>query len=237
MADVKDRYYRSKVGIVWAPLSIAIFVGVLSPIYAELFAVEVRVYALHLLLGLIVWNFLFASIIDSGREFAASRDLMVTYGLGYSLLVMRTVWRNFIVLAFQFIAFVAFSVILANWPSFVWLSSLFALFVVLMFSFGVSFLMAIAASRFRDTVEIINNLFRLLFFATPIMWMPALRSEFDWVLQINPFYYLIELVRSPLVNQEINRTAWMVSIACVFLVNIAALGCFARYRKKIAFWL
>ena len=235
--DVKSRYNRSRLGAFWASLSILIFVCALGPIYARLIGAEVREYMIHLLLGFIVWNYVSSIIMDSGREFIASASYLSSFQLSYFSLLFRVVWRNLVVLAYQMLVFVLFALMLKQPISFAWLLAPFALLLTTLSALWMGLLMSVLATRFRDLSELMNNILRLVFFLTPIIWMPRLNPELLIVAELNPFYHLLEIFREPLLHSQINPHSWIISMIIAIVGWLVAFPVFARYRARIAFWL
>lgn len=80
------------------------------------------------------------------------------------------------------------------------LPALAGLAVIGGFLFRLSLLVGRLSARFRDIPLIVSNMLQVVLFMTPIMWRAdALNSR--WIAEINPFYYMLELVRNPLLGQ------------------------------------
>ena len=75
-----------------------------------------------------------------------------------------------------------------------------------LFSFWVSFIVAIISLRFRDFPPIIQSIMRLAFFATPIIWIERDLGDFGGLLLlINPFLWFLKIVRDPLIGYSIRQ--------------------------------
>ena len=73
---------------------------------------------------------------------------------------------------------------------------------------------------------VIENLTRLLFFVTPVFWSPEMvPGHKRFIIDFNPFYYFIEVVRSPLLGKAPETQVYVVVLA------ITAVG-FATYKRK-----
>ncbi len=66
---------------------------------------------------------------------------------------------------------------------------------------GVCFFLSVVAARYPDIAELMRTVLRLFFFITPIIWMPSMGkgAVIGAFIYLNPFYYLIEIIRGPLV--------------------------------------
>ena len=235
--DVRNRYNRSRLGVFWASLSLLILVSALGPIYAQIMGVGLSEYVLHLALGFILWNYISGIVMESGREFVNSAEYLISFQLSYFTLLMRVVWRNLVVLSYQMLVFVLFAIAFQHPPGITWLMVPVALLLVTLNALWMSLLMSVLATRYRDVVELVNNLFRLAFFVTPIIWMPSVNTELKMVADLNPFYHLIELIRAPLSSDLLHSQNWVPMILMCLAGWLIAFPIFARLRSRIAFWL
>ena len=94
-------------------------------------------------------------------------------------------------------------------------------------------------ARFRDLTQIVSSVMQIFFYVTPIIWMPGLLPEKTsvMILDPNPFYHLLEIVRSPLMNTSPTALNWMVSIGCAIFGWAFAILFFNKYRSRVAYWL
>jgi len=92
-------------------------------------------------------------------------------------------------------------------------------------------------ARFRDIPPIVASLMQLAFFVSGVIWQPTQLKQYEWLLDFNPVFTLLELMRAPLLGHV--PTLGVTISALVFsliTVTLAAL-LFARVRGRIAFWV
>lgn len=80
------------------------------------------------------------------------------------------------------------------------------LVVQTVFNVGASFVVARFADRFRDVQQVLPYMFRLLFYASGVLY-PVTRfisedSTLRWLFDLNPFYVWVSLWRGPLMPSE-----------------------------------
>ncbi len=235
--DIRTRYHRSKLGAFWASLSILIFISALGPIYSSLLGVGVREYTLHLMLGMIVWNYISSITLECGREYVSAANYLVSFQISYFTLLLRVVWRNLVVLCYQMSMFLLFALIFQHPISLNWLLAPLALLLITLTALALGLAMSVIATRYRDMSELINNLLRLVFFATPIMWMPNDNEQIQLITDLNPFFHLIEIFRGPLLNSSLNTLNWTIVATLMMASWLLAFPLFAKLRSRIAFWL
>jgi lipopolysaccharide transport system permease protein len=100
-------------------------------------------------------------------------------------------------------------------------------------------LLGVFCTRYRDVPQIIANLLQVFFYLSPIIWMPQLlptRASI-YVLDANPFYHLIEIVRAPLIGLLPSALNWKVCIASAMAGWFFTILFYGRFRSRIAYWL
>jgi ABC-type polysaccharide/polyol phosphate export permease len=92
-------------------------------------------------------------------------------------------------------------------------------------------------ARFRDLQQFVFNIMQIFFYITPIVWRPEQLAEHPEVIEFNPFYYFIELLRGPLLGAPPSARVWLVAIGATAMGHMLALFFLARYRSRFALWL
>jgi lipopolysaccharide transport system permease protein len=103
----------------------------------------------------------------------------------------------------------------------------------------VALILAILCARYRDLPQIVGSVLQVFFYLTPIMWMPSLLPQRAglYLLDLNPIFHLLEIVRAPLLGQLPNMTSWMVSSSLALIGWGLTLAIYGRYKRRIAYWL
>lgn len=235
--DIRQRYRRSVLGPFWLTISTAVLIGGLGLMYSEIFHLQIAEYLPYLSVGLIVWNFIQSVILDSCFVFTGAEGSIKTAQLPISSYVLRLIWRNFVI--FLHNSVVLFIVI--AWFGHITplgvLSALAGLLVICFILFWLALLIGLTSARFRDIPQIVTNGTQIIFFLTPVMWRADLLKARAWMAEINPFYYMIELVREPLTTGLASAVIW--ERTGLFLLGLMAITilAFAKYRKRIVYWL
>ena len=93
------------------------------------------------------------------------------------------------------------------------------------------------SARFRDIPQIIFSAIQVLFFLTPILWSPDLLRSRAYLVDWNPFYHLIEVVRAPLLGTAPAALTYA-SVLAITGLNLMLTGLlFTRYRGRLAYWV
>jgi ABC-type polysaccharide/polyol phosphate export permease len=94
-------------------------------------------------------------------------------------------------------------------------------------------------ARYRDVGPIISSIVSVLFFFTPIFWVPGqlTAAQVAGLAGWNPFAYLLEFLRAPILGEWPREIVW-IGVAIITVLNVAAgLVHFGRTRDRLAYWL
>jgi len=98
--------------------------------------------------------------------------------------------------------------------------------------------LSVICARYRDLTNLIYAVMGVLFFLTPVIWVPEMATgSREWVLFLNPFFHFMELFRDPLVNQPIDVLNWIVAFAIGIAAWIVSYVLFNSYGRRVLIWL
>jgi lipopolysaccharide transport system permease protein len=237
--DIRQRYRRSMLGPFWLTLSMGLMVGGMGVIYAAIFNQPIERYMPHLTLGLLFWNYLTALVNEGGTTFITAEHVIKQIRIPYSVYLLRTIWRNTLILAHNFVVFFVVALVFDVHPT--WATLLFipglVLFVLTAFAIGLVF--GMVAARFRDIPQIVASLLQVVFFITPILWTPDTLQSTHRVALIswNPFWHFLEILRAPWLGHAPTALNWVVTLSLCAASWLVMLAFFRRFRSRISFWL
>jgi lipopolysaccharide transport system permease protein len=85
--------------------------------------------------------------------------------------------------------------------------------------------------------QVITVFLQIAFFFSPIIWEPKLLRAHRELIEFNPIFHWIEIIRQPLLGNIPPLDSWLfvlINAALFFLASIYILG---RYRNRISVWL
>ena len=235
--DIRRRYRRSVLGPFWLTISMGMLVAALGTLYGMLLKVEIADYAPFLALGFIVWTFISAVITDGCNAFISAGTVIKQVGLPLSVHVYRLLWCNLLIFFHNAVVFVIVAVIFGVWPGWTGLLALPGLALLCLNCIWAGLFLGIVSARFRDVPPIVASVVRILFFVTPIIWMPELMPGRAFVLDFNPFFHLVEVVRAPLLGKAPGMLSWAAVLGVALVGWIVTFEFFRRYRWRIAYWV
>ncbi len=236
--DIKLRYRGSMLGPFWLTLSTAIMVAAMGGIYAALFHMNLHEYLPFLALSLVLWGFLAALVGDASLGFTSSEGMIRSMRMPFTLYAARIVVRNVVVLAHNIVVIVAVFAIYGIWPGAIALLALPAFALWLVDALAFSLTLGALCARFRDIPPIVANVVQMMFFVTPVIWRPELVGrDRMWLLPVNPFGSLLEIVRAPLLGEVPTAMTYVSAVLYSLLLLALSWMLFVRVRNRIAFWV
>ncbi|MEM7442807.1 MAG: ABC transporter permease [Pseudomonadota bacterium] len=237
--DIRQRYRRSVLGPFWLTLSTAILIGTIGFVFANLFGQSLEEFFPNLAAGLIVWTFIRQVIESATGVFTSQERVIKQINLPLTTHVLRMIWQNLIILGHNAVILVVIWFWFGLWPGVAILQVVPGLVLLVLNGVWVVWLVAIICTRFRDVVPIISSVMQMLFYFTPILWLPAMMIDrgVGFIVDYNPMAHLLALVRMPLLGQVVPFASWAVGIGLLVVGTPLAWYAMGRLRHRIAFWL
>lgn len=237
--DIRQRYRRSSLGPFWLTLSMGVLIGALGLVFGTIFRAPMNKMLPFLTTGLILWTLISTSLNEGCTGFTAADAIIKQIKLPLFSHILRVLWRNFVIFLHNIIIFPL--VMLVFWkpiPATAVLSILGLLILMANLSW-MALLLGVFCTRFRDVPQIVSSLLQVMFYLTPIIWMPELVPARAALLLLkpNPFYHLIEIVRGPLMGITPSALNWLVGIGMALVGWSFTTLFYGRFRARIAYWL
>ncbi len=241
--DIKQRYRRSVLGPLWISVTMAVVATAMGILYGALFGENIATFLPYVATGLLIWYFINGCIIEGSEVFIANEGLIRFLPAPLSLHIYRLVWRQSLFFVHNLVVWVVLIVIFPQPLSWSLLLAIPAFLLLVLNGAWISVLTGIIATRFRDIPPIIASLSQLLFFMTPIVWQyetllrnPAV-AERARLAELNPVMHFVEILRQPMLGQEIVWRHWYIAGAITVVGIAAALVCLRNYRSRVAYWV
>jgi lipopolysaccharide transport system permease protein len=239
--DLHLRYRRSVLGIGWSLLHPLATSLVLGAVFHGIFHREIRDYLPYLLCGLGIWSFLTGVATQGCQTYIQAEPYIRQHPLPLAVYPLRTTLGVMIHFLISMILVTGLSIGLRGWartPDVLCL--LLALPILFTFGWGVCILAGFINVAFRDTQHILEVVFQILFYLTPIIYPAEVLAptKVGYVLQYNPLVPFVDLIREPLFNAVApSPAAWMSSILITLLVVLGALVTLEYQQRRVILYL
>lgn len=237
--ELKSRYQGAVIGSFWIVLTLVLKVLMLSLVYSMVLNKDFSDYVMFLAIGILTWNFISAVIVTSGMVFKKATNFLLEMRLPHSTFVFQNLYREVLSLIMYQLFAIPLVIFLKGWSfvSLIWVWAILGYILIILNAFFVNFWLGWLATRFRDIQPMLSSVIMIIFLVTPILWPPPVEYANSLYFQLNPFYHLLELIRAPILRNEIPVLSFQVATG-LLVFNIAI--CFGFYKKvkdRLVYWL
>ena len=235
--DVKIKYRRSVLGVLWTLLNPLCMMIILSVVFSNIFKFDIENFPLYVLSGQVIFNFFNDATTSSMTAIINNAALLKKIYVPKYLFVLARIFSSFINLMASFTALLLVMVAVRaelHWTLFL---SWFPLLMVVLFSLGVGMLLAALTVRFRDIMHLYSVFTTGLMYLTPVIYpMSMLPDRIRFIVQMNPLTNYLEMFR----NLAFYNTLPSFSAVVIGVLEGAAavvLGIYVFYKNQDEFIL
>ncbi|WP_000836011.1 ABC transporter permease [Bacillus mycoides] len=199
--ELKQAYAGNALGILWVFLNPFTQIGV----YWLVFGLGIRggapvngvPYFVWLVCGLIPWFFISASISQGSNSIYSRLNTVSKMNFPLSVIPTYVVISQLYTHCVLVILMLMISLISQGWHIINIFTLLYGMFAVTVFLIALGFITSTLSTMLRDIHLLIQSITRMLFFLTPVFWVPKenMPEVFLLIVKLNPFYYILEIYR------------------------------------------
>ena len=214
--------------------------AVLCEVFCPLFSVDFRQFAPFLLAGLAFWNFLVSTAAAGCHCFFQGESYIRQQAapwpstrFGPSWARPSTCWLP------------------SSWSAVTWgiqgfgnlpaLISLVPTLALMLISAGsLALCCGLANVIFQDTQHLVEVLFQILFYLTPVMYPAKVLAarQMEWLVKFNPLAAFLELLRAPILDGQFPTwTAYATALALVTMLMTLSAVMLVRLERRLIFYL
>jgi ABC-type polysaccharide/polyol phosphate export permease len=237
LQDIRKRYRRSVLGPFWLTISMGVMISAMGLVWGIIFNQQMDEYLPYLCAGFVMWGFISTLMIEGATAFIAAEGMIKQLNAPLSIYVYGVVWRNFVILLHNIWILFLVQLWFGKLPGWVALMSIPGIALLALNGMWVGLLLGVLSARFRDIPQIVANIVQVMFFVTPIIWRPSMMPERAIILDVNPFYYALSIVRDPLLGTAPSVEHWLIMVAITICGWACALVVYSVYRWRLAYWV
>lgn len=237
--DIKRSYRYSKLGFFRLFLSTILSLLIIVPIFGTIQEREITDFLAYVAGGLIIWSFINDAIIEASSGYILAARTIRQIAIPRITFILQGVIRNSLMLGLSLTLFPIIGYISNTQFSLNTMLLPLGLIITIVCVANFGIIIATISARVRDLPAIVGAVMRVLFFLSPIIWVTdRIDSQIaHFILGLNPFYHLLQIVRLPLLGQAPTIINWLLSLCALVISGIVAWVLFKKYDDKIAYWV
>lgn len=236
--DIKVRYKRSVLGILWTMLAPLLNMVALTLVFSALLKTAIVNYPVYFMTGSIFWSFFAQTTSTATAQTLASNELAKRMFVPRSVFIASALGGGLVNLVLSLVPLILILVVTGFPLHATWAFLPVSVFLVALFTAGASLILFTVASRFADIKEMYLVVVQTWFFLTPIVYHPSIvPPKYRFALWANPMYYLVQTFRAPIYDGTIpGRGLVLGSLALSVAVLITGWVFFCHRRDDMAYW-
>ncbi|HEY5865028.1 MAG TPA: ABC transporter permease [Candidatus Tectomicrobia bacterium] len=213
------RYRGSALGFLWSLLNPMLLMGVYTFVFAFIFrtAAPDVPYSVFLITGLLAWNFVSTAAMNAAVSLVDGAPLLKKTAFPLFVLPVSAVLSNAVNYLITLPLLIIFNLLSGIAPTLSLLLFPCMLLLLLLVALGVGLLLAALMPFFRDLQQLIEVLFTMWFFLTPVLYPMSLVSQnlpawFLSLYELNPMVGTMHLVHTVFLGQPLPGTSVVVAL-------------------------
>ena len=235
--DIKIKYRRSVLGVLWTLLNPLFMMMVLSVVFSNLFKFDIENFPLYLLSGQVIFNFFNDTTTSSMGAIISNSSLIKKIYVPKYLFVVSRVFSSTINLLASFTALIC--VMLATRVELHYMVLLvpIPLFFIVVFSLGVGLVLSSLTVKFRDIMHLYSVFVTALMYLTPVIYPMSILPE--WlkpIVSLNPVTNILQMFRNIMIYNVAPGIKSIV-IAIIECAVMLVIGLYVFYKNQDDFIL
>lgn len=234
--DIKVRYRRSALGMLWSVLNPLLTMLVMSFVFSNIFRNNLQNFPVYLITGQLVFNFFSEASNQCMTSVLDNRMLIQKVYIPKYILPMSRVSASLVNMLFSLIALVI--VLIFTGTPVTWTALMMPLLFLYLFGFtlGVGLLLSCLAVFFRDIVHLYGVVLTAWLYFTPIFYpLDILPQIGQTLIRFNPLFHYVRFFRQCVWSQQwpvLSMHVYCIGFALITLS--AGLLVFFRNQHKFA---
>lgn len=195
--EIKRKYSRSYLGIVWSVLNPLLMMTVLSMIFTQIFDRAIENYPIYYLSGYTLWHMFTGATNAAMTTLVDNKNMLIKVRLPMEIFVLARVYTALVNLGYSMIAYVVMLIVfqIQIRPTVLFFPVI--ILFILFFSLGGSFVLSTAYVFFGDVKHLYSVLLTLWMYCSAIFYpVDRLEGIIRTIIEFNPIYEYISATRN-----------------------------------------
>jgi len=235
--DIKTKYRRSILGVLWTLLNPLLMMLVLSVVFSHIFKFQVENYPLYILSGQVVFNFFSESTSSAMSSIINNAPLIKKVYIPKYLFTLSRVASSVVNVMASFCALIVVMVFSGIELNFTVLLLVVPMGILIIFSTGIGLLLATVAVKFRDIIHLYGVLITALTYLTPVIYpISILPAKIRFFVELNPLTGILNMFRNLMIYNTLPTVGQLLTSVTI-AIGTFLLGLFVFYKNQDKFIL
>ena len=194
--EIKRKYARSYLGILWSVLNPLLSMTVLSLIFSTIFRRSIENFPIYYLTGSIFWSLFAEATTSAMTALVDNRTMLMKVKLSKQTFVLARMFTALTNFGYTCVAYVLMLVVFRVPPTLYMLLFPVNVLCIMLFAAGIGFMLSIFYVFFGDIRYLYSVLLTLWMYLSAVFYpIDRLSEMMQWFIRKNPIYNYIEFAR------------------------------------------
>ena len=195
--EIKRKYARSYLGILWSVLNPLLSMAVLSMIFTQIFQRSIENYPIYYLTGLILWQLFTGATNAAMTTLVDNKTMLIKVKLPMEIFVLARVYTAVVNLGYSLIAYVAMLIVFRVTPKWTMFYAPIIFLLLIIFAIGFSYILSTAYVFFGDVKHLYSVVLTLWMYCSALFYpVDQLSGLIHDIIVINPIFSYIDALRN-----------------------------------------
>jgi len=236
--DIKLKYRRSYLGILWTLLEPLLTMLVLTVVFSQIYNRQDKLFPVYILTGRLLYSYFGNATKAAMKSIRKNGQMIKKVYVPKYIYPLASVISQYITFLISLIVLFVVSLVLKLQPTKYMIGAIVPLLILPVMVLGIGLILATLAVFFRDLEYLWGVVLMIIMYCSAIFYEPSrvVKNGFGWILDINPLYSLIINFRNTVIyGQPFDMQALTYSI--VFSVASLIIGVWMFYKNQDKFIL
>lgn len=194
--EIKRKYSRSYLGIFWSVLNPLLSMAVLSMIFTQIFKRSIDNFPIYYLTGLVIWQLFTGATNSAMTTLVDNKMLLIKVKFPMEVFILARVYTALVNFGYSLIAYAVMLLVFRIPLKIEMLLLPVVIFFLLLFSLGISYILATAYVFFGDVKHLYSVLLTLWMYCSALFYpVDSLKGFILVVIENNPIFNYIDFAR------------------------------------------
>lgn len=224
--EIKRKYARSYLGILWSVLNPLLTMAVLSMIFSTMFKRSIENFPIYLLTGQILWQMFTGATNSAMNALVDNKSLLTKVKLPKQIFPLSRIYTALVNLGYSLVAYFCMLMLFRIKPSITMIIVPVVIVLLLLFSIGIGYILSIVYVFFADIKYFYSIILTLWMYMSALFYpVENLNPQMQMIVNANPVYCYIRAMRGGVMYGQWPDTILWIKMIC-WAVGMLLLGLF-----------
>lgn len=233
--EIKRKYARSYLGILWSVLNPLLTMAVLSMIFSTMFKRNIENFPIYFLTGQVLWQMFTGASNSAMDALVDNKSLLTKVKLPKQIFPLSRIYTALVNLGYSLIAYIFMMALFRIKPSITMIIVPVVIVLLLLFSIGIGYILSIVYVFFADIKYFYSIVLTLWMYMSALFYpVENLNPQMQMIVNVNPIYCYIRAMRGGVMyGQWPDAILWIKMICWAVGMLMLGLVVFNANENKI----